>query len=110
IDFCSYSMPRFALTVLILATFTIAVQAIKFSAELEKACGEQLLATLAKETDDEMRTIMNKLIDSVQKGDFEGTQAIISKLTEHQKQYAADHYWIDACLPLKSCLECPIEL
>ncbi|GMS93847.1 hypothetical protein PENTCL1PPCAC_16022, partial [Pristionchus entomophagus] len=83
-------------------------QAIMFLSE--KDCGEQLLATLAKEANANMKTLMQKLIDNVQKGEIKASQSIINRMDAAQKQYATDNYWVRACLPMKSCLECPVEL
>ncbi|KAF8376190.1 hypothetical protein PRIPAC_82619 [Pristionchus pacificus] len=98
------------LTLAVCTMIIFVSESIKFSAQMEKDCGEQLTATLDKESNDEIKSIMQKMIANVQKGDAKASQVIINGLSDAQKKYVNDNYWIRACLPLRSCLECPVEL
>ncbi|GMR44610.1 hypothetical protein PMAYCL1PPCAC_14805, partial [Pristionchus mayeri] len=105
----AYSMSQIALVALCLIAAVFVSEAVKLTPQMEK-CGEQLLSVLAKETNKEMKTTMNKLIKNVQKGELKASQEIINNLSDANRKYANDHYWVDSCAPMKSCLECPVEL
>ncbi|GMS93848.1 hypothetical protein PENTCL1PPCAC_16023, partial [Pristionchus entomophagus] len=104
-----YSMSRTTLFAFCFIAVVFVAEAVKLTPQMEK-CGEQLLQTLSKETNKEMKATMNKLIKNVQKGELKASQQIINDLSADQKAYANSHYWVDSCGPMKSCLECPVEL
>ncbi|GMT22850.1 hypothetical protein PFISCL1PPCAC_14147, partial [Pristionchus fissidentatus] len=104
-----YSMSGVSLAAVCLIAAILVADAIKLSPQMEK-CGEQLLTVLSKESNKEMKATMNKLIKNVQKGELKASQEIINNLKDDQRAYANEHYWVGACGPMRSCLECPVEL
>ncbi|GMR46798.1 hypothetical protein PMAYCL1PPCAC_16993, partial [Pristionchus mayeri] len=98
-----------ALLALFLIAMIFVAESIKLTPQMEK-CGEQLLSVLAKENNKDMKTAMSKVIKNVQKGDLKASQELVRSISDANRKYANEYYWIDDCKPMKNCLDCPIDL
>ncbi|GMR45047.1 hypothetical protein PMAYCL1PPCAC_15242, partial [Pristionchus mayeri] len=92
-----------------LAVFAAYSQAVKLTPEMEK-CATQLLHMLPKETNAVHKTAITAIMKHVQEGALADAQKTVRGIPEPDRSIAINKYLIDDCIPMKSCLDCPIEL
>ncbi|GMS77993.1 hypothetical protein PENTCL1PPCAC_168, partial [Pristionchus entomophagus] len=73
-------------------------------------CAEQLLKALPSETNGQWKTAITSIMKHVQLGHLADAQKVVAGIPEPERTAAINKYMVGECIPMKSCLDCPIEL
>ncbi|KAF8372968.1 hypothetical protein PRIPAC_79397 [Pristionchus pacificus] len=97
------------LLVVVIAALATWANAVKMSPEMEK-CAEQLLRILAQETNASYKDGITKIMKHIQNGHLDEAQKVVRAFSDADREAAISKYMVGECIPMKSCLDCPIEL
>ncbi|GMT22853.1 hypothetical protein PFISCL1PPCAC_14150, partial [Pristionchus fissidentatus] len=95
--------------IVLLAAVAACCNAAKPQPVLEK-CAEQLFKVLPKESNAVVKDAILKIVKHVQNGSLAEAQKIVRGFEETERNALIKKYMVDECLPMQSCLECPVEL
>ncbi|GMR44621.1 hypothetical protein PMAYCL1PPCAC_14816, partial [Pristionchus mayeri] len=103
------SSSRLLLLIFLLVSFVVFCDSVKLSPEMER-CAEQLIREIAKEPNVMIKDAIIKIMKHVQTGALGEAQQIVRGIPEPTRSASIDKYMLGECVPMKSCLECPVEL
>ncbi|KAF8376224.1 hypothetical protein PRIPAC_82653 [Pristionchus pacificus] len=95
--------------VILIAALASCSNAVKLSPEMEK-CAEQLLRALPKETNAVYKNAITKIMKDVNAGALAEAQKTVKSVPEPDRSACLAKYMVADCLPMQSCLDCPIDL
>ncbi|GMT22851.1 hypothetical protein PFISCL1PPCAC_14148, partial [Pristionchus fissidentatus] len=73
-------------------------------------CAEQLMRALPNEPNAVIKDAIMKIMKYIQHGALADAQVVVRGFSLAERDGIIAKYMVDECVPMKSCLECPVEL